>query len=120
MTQKLNCWEFKNCGREPGGALADQMGICPTALEMKRDGDNGGRAAGRVCWTVPLDNDGEQSLKCCTDKACLSCHFYKRVQFEEQFDKEIQNHLTIAGKQANPTQTAREPLEAVETLTEKG
>ena len=26
---KLNCWEYKKCGRQPGGDRAKEMGICP-------------------------------------------------------------------------------------------
>ena len=111
MRHKLNCWEFKNCGREPGGALADQLGVCPTALELRRDGDNGGIAAGRVCWTVPLEKHSGQSLKCCSDKACLTCVFYKRVQFEEQPDKERRRRLTIIAKRAESAQPAAESTE---------
>jgi len=32
MTKKLNCWEFKNCGRGPGGCKAKRLGICLTAV----------------------------------------------------------------------------------------
>lgn len=25
----MNCWEFKKCGREAGGARVDELGVCP-------------------------------------------------------------------------------------------
>lgn len=28
---KLNCWEFKKCGRETGGLKIKEMGVCPDA-----------------------------------------------------------------------------------------
>ena len=111
MTHKLNCWEFKNCGREPGGVLANQLGICPVAVLMKHDGDNGGRAAGRVCWNVPVAEDHGPMLKSCADKACMLCSFYKRVQFEEQTPKKGHRSLTLVGKQTRTTKPETEPTE---------
>ena len=98
MCKKLNCWEFKNCGREPGGILADQLGICPIAVQMKRDGDNSGIAAGRVCWTIPVADQHGRTLKSCADKACLQCSFYKRVHFEEQPTKENKRRMPIVAE----------------------
>jgi hypothetical protein len=39
----LNWWEFKKCGREPGGAKAAELGICPSASETRVDGINNGK-----------------------------------------------------------------------------
>ena len=81
--QKLNCWQFKNCGRESGGLLADLLGACPVAQAGKYDGENGGIAAGRVCWKVPgacLRCEGTLSGQ---GKPCHECAFYKRVHYEE-------------------------------------
>ncbi len=25
----MNCWEFKKCGREKGGAKTAELGVCP-------------------------------------------------------------------------------------------
>jgi hypothetical protein len=25
----VNCWEFKKCGMEKGGAKATELGVCP-------------------------------------------------------------------------------------------
>ncbi len=52
MEKKLNCWEFKKCGREPGGTHANDLGVCPTTQEMRLDGVHGGINAGRSCWVV--------------------------------------------------------------------
>jgi hypothetical protein len=48
----LNCWEFKKCGREPGGEKADELGVCPAAVDDKYEGFNRGEKCGRACWLV--------------------------------------------------------------------
>ena len=42
--KRKNCWEFMQCGREPGGENASESGICPVALPETFDG--------RPCWLV--------------------------------------------------------------------
>jgi len=83
MSQKLNCWEYKKCGREKGGLMVDILGECPATSTMKYDGHNDGIAAGRACWMV---NSGGQSFKTGVPRTncCLNCEFYKRVVFEEE------------------------------------
>ncbi|MBD3335023.1 MAG: hypothetical protein GF355_05865 [Candidatus Eisenbacteria bacterium] len=76
-----NCWEFRGCGLEPGGRHADDLGVCPVALETQSHGVNRGLAAGRLCWTV----EGKLSpgpLKTKMEK-CRTCSFYKKVAREE-------------------------------------
>jgi len=79
MIAKLNCWEYKNCGREKGGLLAELSGECPVSSTMKYDGQNGGKGAGRVCWMVPdsICAINNSRLSCC------DCDFYNRVVYEE-------------------------------------
>jgi hypothetical protein len=84
VPRKLNCWEFKNCGREPGGLMTGVLGECPVASAMKHDGINHGRAAGRICWKVRNSSAGRVDL---SDNDCSSCHecaFYRRVIYEEK------------------------------------
>lgn len=38
MGRRQNCWEFKKCGREPGGAKASELGVCPAATDASSDG----------------------------------------------------------------------------------
>jgi len=86
MTRKLNCWEFRNCGMEPGGVFSKIHGACPVSLSMKHDGRNGGRAAGRVCWEI-MDNPNKlQSEPSCRSNRipCCQCSFYNRVNYEEE------------------------------------
>ncbi|MCM2272392.1 MAG: hypothetical protein NDJ18_07560 [candidate division Zixibacteria bacterium] len=77
--QKLNCWQFKNCGREKGGLLAETLGECPAAAQFKYDGINDGRGAGRACWMIPKPPSSP-----CFRTNCQNCEFYRRVLFEEQ------------------------------------
>jgi hypothetical protein len=47
---KMNCWQVKKCGREPGGGNEAQLGVCPAATETALQGVNGGKNGGRACW----------------------------------------------------------------------
>jgi hypothetical protein len=39
---KQNCWEFKNCGRIPGGHSEKSLGICPVHGEKRLNAAHGG------------------------------------------------------------------------------
>jgi hypothetical protein len=82
---KLNCWEFKQCGREPGGANS-QFGSCPAASEKKLDKVHGGKNAGRSCWVVAgtLCNGEVQGTFAKKYSGCEKCDFYNKVWKEEQ------------------------------------
>lgn len=79
---RLNCWEFKNCGREPGGLMAGMLGECPVARAAKHHGVNGGTGAGRLCWLMN-DESGCTARGYRRAGRCLDCDFYRRVVFEE-------------------------------------
>lgn len=82
---KQNCWEFKKCGREPGGAKADQLGVCPASTEKRTDGINGGTNGGRACWAITGTLCGGQTQGTFAAKVgnCLKCEFYQAVGAEE-------------------------------------
>lgn len=85
--KKQNCWEFKNCGREPGGAKVGELCVCSAAITVEGDGINGGQNSGRVCWAVAGtlckgEIQGSFALKI---KNCVECDFYKSVREEEGF-----------------------------------
>ena len=84
-TTKLNCWEFKKCGREPGGAKEQELGICISTKETSVDGINGGLNGGRICWAVAgtLSDENVKGIFALKIKNCLECDFYKKVQKEE-------------------------------------
>jgi hypothetical protein len=87
---KQNCWEFKKCGREPGGHNAETKGICPATIEKRTNGIHGGKNAGRCCWAVLATNckgaPNAEILYAEKLKTCMNCDFYK-VTFKEEFGK---------------------------------
>jgi hypothetical protein len=83
--KKLNCWEYKKCGREPGGKNVNEDGVCPAADEQTFHTFNHGINGGRACWLVAgtfCDNivSGTFAEKIDT---CRNCEFYKMVQDDE-------------------------------------
>jgi hypothetical protein len=85
VTEKLNCWEFKKCGREPGGKYADELGVCPVTEEKRLDGVHGGKNAGRACWVVAGSMCGGdiQGTFAQKYKDCSQCDFYIKVREDE-------------------------------------
>lgn len=83
--KKLNCWEFKNCGRQPGGSLAYDLGICPATSEKRLDGVHGGINAGRTCWVIAGTMcEGEvQGTFANKYRDCEICDFYRKIRREE-------------------------------------
>jgi len=83
--QRLNCWEFRRCGRELGGDREKDLGICPASTYLPLDGVHEGIASGRACWVV--------AGTMCSDKVsgtfahkigdCRECEFYELVRTEE-------------------------------------
>ncbi|RMF77747.1 MAG: hypothetical protein D6739_12470 [Nitrospirae bacterium] len=87
MDRKVNCWEHRRCGREPGGARAAELGVCPAAVEGRLDGVHGGLNGGRACWAV----EGTSCHKTLGAKFndCLRCTFFGQVQEEEGRDFQL-------------------------------
>ena len=83
MERRLNCWEFKNCGREKGGLMVQLLGECPVSTARSFDGTNRGIAGGRACWMVRESNRLAR-LQVCAGNSCHTCEFYRRVKHEEQ------------------------------------
>jgi hypothetical protein len=88
MNNKNNCWEYKNCGRQPGGAKAAELGVCPSANCAQATGIHGGTAAGRACWALAGTLcggkvQGEFATKILN---CSKCDFYQLVRKEEGAD----------------------------------
>lgn len=84
MRRRLNCWEYRNCGRERGGLMVALLGECPVSTQMKLDGQNGGVAAGRACWLVPDTACKPIDTSACEARRCHECEFYRRVMNEEK------------------------------------
>lgn len=85
----INCWEFKRCGREPGGANALELGVCPAATDASSHGLNRGRNGGRICWAVTGTLCGGQVQGTYAQKraSCITCDFLLKVQGEEGVHK---------------------------------
>lgn len=82
---KQNCWEFRKCGREPGGFKVNELGTCPAATEKRTDGINGGKNGGRACWAITGTLCGGKTQGTFANKVgnCLKCEFYQTVGAEE-------------------------------------
>ncbi|NOY69460.1 MAG: protein kinase [Deltaproteobacteria bacterium] len=80
-SKKLNCWEYKKCGREPGGILTDSLGVCPAATDSSFDGINSGKCGGRICWAVAgtFCHGRPQGTYAEKRATCMDCDFYKLV-----------------------------------------
>ena len=85
MLEKINCWEFKNCGREQGGVHADEFGVCPAAQSIEFDEVNYGKNGGRFCWGIEgTFCDGKlQGSRIEKLQDCLACNFLKNVNEDE-------------------------------------
>ncbi len=81
----LNCWEYKHCGRQPGGAKVGDLGVCPASLDRSSQGTNGGNNGGRFCWYVAGTFCGGTVQGSFAQKkaSCMSCEFYKVVRVDE-------------------------------------
>lgn len=85
MLPKHNCWEFMNCGREPGGQNAGKLGVCVAASCEEADGVNRGTHAGRFCWAIAGTLCGGKVQATFAEKfhTCLACPFLQGVQDQE-------------------------------------
>ena len=85
---KANCWDFKNCGRQPGGVMVRELGVCPASVETRTDGVNSGLNGGRACWAITGTLCGGKIQGSHAQKIgnCLNCEFYQIVQKEEPPD----------------------------------
>ncbi len=94
MEPKLNCWEYKRCGREPGGRHVAELGACPAATEPRGEGVHGGRRGGRCCWMVA--GTFCRRVEHGTFE-CGQCDFYLKVADEEypsfQYARELRKQL---------------------------
>lgn len=83
---KKNCWEFKNCGRQPGGAKVADLGVCPAATADHFNGAHEGKNAGRACWAVAGSLCGGKVQGSYAQKLsnCWRCEFMNLVKREEE------------------------------------
>ena len=82
---KLNCWEYKKCGREEGGERVHELGVCNASINPLYTGRNHGDMSGRFCWHVEgtlcegkvQGNFNQKMLQ------CAHCDFFKHVKKDE-------------------------------------
>lgn len=82
---KLNCWQYAGCGREPGGAKVQEMGVCPASTASALDGVHGGTEGGRSCWVVAgtFCEGVVQGTHAAKLASCRQCDFYGIVAHQE-------------------------------------
>ena len=82
---KLNCWEHKNCGRQPGGHKSQELGICPVTTHKELHGAHEGKNAGRACWAIAGSLCGGKIQGTYAQKRsnCWRCDFMNVVKKEE-------------------------------------
>ena len=80
-----NCWEVKNCQRQPGGLKVHELGECPAATAPGYDGRNRGKNGGRYCWRISGSLCGGKIQGTWAEKLgnCVTCDFFKTVKKEE-------------------------------------
>jgi hypothetical protein len=86
VRRKLNCWEYKKCGRQPGGEKSQEFGVCPAATVEKYDRVHDGKYGGRACWAVAGSLCGGHIQGVYAQKMinCTRCDFYSMVKSEEE------------------------------------
>ena len=72
----MNCWEFKNCGREEGGTKAGEMGVCPAYPDH---GKHCARIAGTLC------GGAVQGVFASKLSTCLKCEFYRSDFYDRNY-----------------------------------
>ena len=83
---KMNCWEFKKCGRQPGGHKAADLGVCPVTVHQDLHGAHDGMNAGRACWVIAGSLCGGKIQGTYVQKLtnCWRCDFMNTVKKEEE------------------------------------
>jgi len=84
--RKLNCWEFKKCGRELGGSNAFELGVCPAATDVHLDNVHSGIHAGRACWVVAgtLCEGIVRGTFAQKYRTCGQCDFYEHAKIRRR------------------------------------
>ncbi len=68
----MNCWEFKKCGREAGGAKIKELGICPA---YPIHGKSCAHIAGTFCGGKVQGTFASKLVN------CMQCDFYKSPNY---------------------------------------
>lgn len=84
MSRK-NCWEVKNCERQPGGDQVAALGECSVFSAFACHRVNSGINGGRACWAIAGTMCGGKIQGTFADKIknCANCDFFHQVAEEE-------------------------------------
>ncbi len=82
---KMSCWEFMNCGCEPGGSKVIELGVCPATTDKNSHNVNKGWNGGRFCWSIAgtLCDGKIHDTFVKNLEHCLKCKFYLYVEQHE-------------------------------------
>lgn len=69
----MNCWEFKKCGREPGGRKEKEFGSCPA---YPADGTACAEIRGTLCVSKV------QGMRAVKMEDCTKCKFYNSRHYK--------------------------------------
>lgn len=82
----MNCWEFKNCGRIPGGSNVSEFGVCPAYTQK----------AGEECWLIPntlCKGKVQKDVKNKKSNICYTCDFYASLSIDHKLKMEDKHSL---------------------------
>jgi hypothetical protein len=74
----MNCWEFKECGREAGGVNVKEKGVCPAYPDHGR---KCARVAGTLCGGKV---QGTFAMKL---RRCMECDFFQSWHYDRSYKK---------------------------------
>jgi len=100
--KKKNCWEFKGCGREPGGKKVAELGVCPATTYEDINGAHDGQNAGRACWAIAGSLCGGKVQGTYAQKLnnCWRCEFMNLVKKEEEPTEHGFSHTRLGMERA--------------------
>ena len=70
----LNCWEYKQCGREAGGAKVKELGVCPA---YPNHGQRCAHIAGTFCGGKVQGAFAQKLAN------CMKCEFFKSANYDK-------------------------------------
>ncbi|MBU0508719.1 hypothetical protein KKH27_07785 [bacterium] len=109
---KINCWQFKRCGRQPGGSKAAEFGVCPAFIETRTHTINGGVNGGRACWAIAgtLCAGKVQGTFALKIGDCTACSFYVLVTLEESTTYVTGREILALLTSTNPSDSVRDDI----------
>jgi hypothetical protein len=112
--QKQNCWEFKKCGRQPGGNKVAEFGVCPATIFTGLNGAHDGKNAGRACWAIAGSLCGGKIQGTYAQKLnnCWRCEFMNMVKKEEEPSKVGFSHTRLGMERSIEKQKAEKSTTA--------